>query len=660
MKHINRREFLKWGLTAGSFLALTPTNTLTKTLGSKDTQHKIIILGFDGIDPNLLKGWIQDGKLPAFRRLWESGDFKPLRTSCPPQSPVAWSNFITGMNPGGHGIYDFIHRDPETYIPIFSASKTSEATRTLSISGYEFPLSSGKVELLRRGRAFWQILEDYDIPSTVFKIPSNYPPAPTKQRTLSGMGTPDILGTYGICNYYTTEAAEIDPDLGGARVHEVYVIGNQVHAKIPGPDNPFKKEHPESSVDFSVFLDPVNPVAKIKIQNHEFILKEGEWSDWKRIHFNMIPTQSIKGITNFFLKQIRPEFKLYVSPVNIDPGDPVLPISTPSSYAKELEKEFGPFFTKGLPADTSALTYGFLDDGDFLKLDDLILNERLNIFDYELNRFESGVLFYYFSSTDQRQHMFWRHIDKESPLYDEKLASQYKNTIFNIYQTADMVLDKAMKKSDKNTIIMAISDHGFSPFRRQFNMNTWLKENGYHKLINEKKQGEDSLFMNTDWSQTKAYAIGLNGVYINQKGRESRGIVSPGLDKDNLVHEIAQKLEKYRDPQTGEKVILKAFIANEVYSGAYTSIAPDIILGFNAGYRISWSSPLGRLPKNIVEDNQDKWSGDHCMAPQLIPGILLVNRKIKKAHPALYDLSPTMLKIFGIPIPKDMVGTPVF
>ncbi len=647
-------------LAAGSLLTLSPSHILTKTIGKKATQNKIIILGFDGIDPRLLRGWIEQGKLPAFQRLWESGDFKSLRTSCPPQSPVAWSNFITGMNPGGHGIFDFVHRDPKTYIPIFSASETTEATKKITINGYEFPLSSGEVHLLRKGRAFWQILEDYDIPSTIFKIPSNYPPAPTKQRTLSGMGTPDILGTYGICNFYTTRSAEVDQDIGGARVHEVYVIGNQVHAKLPGPANPFKKDHPETYIDFVVFLDPENPVAKIKIQNHEFILKEGEWSDWKRIQFNLIPTQSVKGICNFYLKQVQPEFKLYISPVNIDPEDPELPISTPKSYSKELEKEFGPFFTKGLPADTSALTNGFLNDEEFLQQDDQVLKERLNMFDYELNRFDSGVLFYYFSSTDQRQHMFWRHLDKLSPIYDEKLASQYKDTIFNIYRTADQVLDKTIQKADRDTIIMAISDHGFSPFRRQFNVNTWLKENGYHKLINERYQGEDSLFMNTDWTKTKAYALGLNGVYINQKGRESRGIVSSGTAKVNLVHEIAQKLEQYKDPKTGENVILKAFIADEIYSGGNTSYSPDIILGLNSGYRVSWASPLGRLPKAVMEDNNDKWSGDHCMAPQILPGIFLVNRKIKKAHPALYDLSPTILKIFGIPIPEEMVGTPVF
>jgi len=660
MSKINRRDFLKLGITTGSILALgNGKDLVTKVFGQTDTPKKIIILGLDGLDPNLLKLWMDAGKLPAFSRLRSEGSFSHLRTSIPPQSPVAWSNFITGTNPGGHGIFDFIHRDPENYMAIFSASKTSETTKTLSIGNVVLPISGGKVENLRKGKAFWQILEDYDIPATVFKIPSNYPPSPTKQRTISGMGTPDIRGTYGIFNYYTTEPAKINEDIGGGKIHEVYVIGNMVESKLPGPINSFKKDRPDSSIDFRVYIDPVNPIAKIVIQDHEFILKEGEWSSWKKLNFKMIPTQSASGICMFYLKQIRPEFKLYVSPINIDPGDAILPISTPKSYSEELEKIFGPFYTQGLPADTSALDNGVLDDGEFLKQDDIVLKERLQMFEYELARFDSGLLFYYLSSSDQRQHMFWRLIDKEHPNFDPLLASKYGNTIENIYIESDKILDKAIQKADKNTIIMVLSDHGFSPFRRSFNLNTWLKEYAYHSLINEWRQGESSLFLNTDWSKTKAYALGLNGLYINQKGREAQGIVSDGAEKEMLVREIARKLENFKDPKTGDKPVLRAFISKDVYKGPYVKDAPDIILGFNFGYRISWSSPLGRMPKNIMEDNTEKWSGDHCMAPEVIPGILLMNRKIKSDFPALYDLAPTILKIFGIKKPPEMIGNPV-
>ncbi|NIM58687.1 MAG: hypothetical protein GTO16_07055 [Candidatus Aminicenantes bacterium] len=660
MNHIDRREFIKLSLAAGSLLALESSGLAIKSFGNRETPQKVLILGLDGIDHRLLQAWMKEGKLPSFQKLASQGGFLPLRTSIPPQSPVAWSNFITGMNPGGHGIFDFVHRDPERYFPVFSASETTEAKKTVRIGNLILPLSGGEVINMRKGKAFWQILEDYDIPATVFKIPANYPPVATKQRTISGMGTPDILGSYGIFNYYTTETKELKADIGGGRIHEVSVIANKVEAKLPGPVNTFKSDRPESEIDIKVFIDPINPVAKISLQNQEFILKEGEWSSWKRIDFRMIPTQSVSGICMFYLKQVRPNFKLYISPVNIDPGRAALPISTPKGYAEELEKIFGPFFTKGLPADTKALDNEVLNDGEFLEQDDLVLRERLEMFDYELARFSSGLLFYYVSSTDQRQHMFWRLIDKEHPSYDPALAKKYGNTIENIYKETDKILAKATEKADKDTVLIVMSDHGFSPFRRSFNLNTWLKENGYHTLINPFKQGREDLFMNTNWSRTKAYSFGLNSLYINQKGREAEGIVKRGTEKEALVREIAQELENFRDPKTGERPVLRAYIAKDVYQGPYVDIAPDIIVGYNHGYRTSWAAPLGRIPKEIIEDNKEKWSGDHCMDPEVVPGILLTNRKIEAESPALYDLTPTILKIFGVEIPKEIRGKPIF
>jgi len=661
MSNIKRRDFLKLGLASGPLLALGGgSDMVTRAWGATETAKKIIVLGFDGMDPHLTKVWMDQGKLPALKKLQDQGTFSSLQTSCPPQSPVAWANFITGMNPGGHGIFDFVHRDPENYAPVFSSAESGSPGKTISIGNYKFPLSGGKVENLRKGRAFWQILEDHDIPATIFKMPANYPPVPSKQRTLSGMNTPDMLGFYGLFHYYTTEAAKIDEDVGGGRVYEVYVIGNRVDARLPGPINTFKKDEPETHVDFRVYLDPVSPIAKIVIQGEEFILKQGEWSSWKKLRYDLIPTQSVGGMVRFYLKQVRPEFKLYVSPINIDPGDAALPISTPESYAKELDNRFGPYYTIGLPGDFKALNNNILDEDEFLTQDDLVFQERKAMFDYELNRFDSGMLFYYVSSTDQRQHMFWRFLDQNSPTYDPSAATKYKNTILNIYQEADRILDKALSKADKDTIVMVLSDHGFAPFRRSFNANTWLLENGYHSIINKRRQGESNFFLNTDWSRSRAYAYGLNGLYINEINREAEGIVTAGADKKNLIQELITKLEAYTDPKTGEKAILKAFPTSEIYSGAHTANAPDIILGFNRGYRISWSSPQGRIPKEIMEDNTAKWSGDHCMAPEVVPGVFLSNQKIKTQNPAFYDITATILNIFGIKTPPDMVGKPVF
>ena len=166
MSNINRREFLKLGIMSSSLLALgSSKNIVTKIYGQKETQKKVLILGFDGMDPHLTNIWMSQGKLPAFERLQSQGGFSPLRTSTPPQSPVAWSNFITGMNPGGHGIFDFLRRKPEYYLPDFSGTETHDPSKTVSIGNLVLPLSCGSVVNLRKGRAFWQILEDHDIPA---------------------------------------------------------------------------------------------------------------------------------------------------------------------------------------------------------------------------------------------------------------------------------------------------------------------------------------------------------------------------------------------------------------------------------------------------------------------------------------------------------------
>ncbi len=660
MNKLTRRSFLKAGLATGSLATLGACQSVIRNSGSRQTRQKMIILGFDGMDPGILELLMDQGKLPAFCRLRSEGDFKKLRTSLPPQSPVAWSNFITGMDPGGHGIFDFIHRTPEDYIPYLSTSRVTEAKRRISFGDYSFPISSGRIELLRQGKAFWQILEEHDIPATVVQIPSNFPPAPTSQRTLSGMGTPDILGTYGIFNFYTTQPFDMQADIGGGNITVVQLAGNVVEADLPGPTNSFRKRHTASTLHFRVFIDPENPVAKIAIQDHEFILKEGEWSEWKRLSFPLIPTQNVQGICQFYLKQVHPEFMLYVSPINIDPASPALPISTPANYSRQLEAAIGPFFTKGLPADTKALDHGVFDEMEFLHQDEMVMKESLRLFEYELQAFQSGVWFHYFSSTDQRQHMFMQYMDKTYPWYDEAAAAKYRNAIEHVYQEMDKVLARAMSKVDSNTLLMVMSDHGFTAFRRSFNLNTWLLQNGYIRLIDPTAQESAEFFSNTDWTGTKAYALGLNGLYVNLKGREGKGIVEPGAEQQTLIEELAGKLQDVVDPATGEKAVTKAYMATRYYHGPLVRQAPDIIVGYNKGYRASWATPLGRMPGDLFENNDNKWGADHCMDPVFLPGILLTNRRIRSDAPALCDLTATILKAFGIDRPQEMIGRDIF
>jgi predicted AlkP superfamily phosphohydrolase/phosphomutase len=621
-----------------------------------ETEKKVISLGLDGIDPNLVARLMGEGKMPNFSRVARDGYFGPLATSTPPQSPVAWANFITGANPGTHGIFDFIHRDPDTYLPYLSTSKTEPAQRTITIGDYVIPLSPGKVHDLRKGRAFWEVLEDFEIPATVFKMPSNFPPTATRQRTFSGMGTPDILGTYGMFSYYTDRPIEIDTDLGGGKVQTVSVNNHKMEATLLGPKNTYRQGKPDSKIDFTVYRDPEYPAAKIVIGEQKILLNEGEWSPWVHLSFSMVPTVTVKGICRFYLKEVHPHFKLYVTPINIDPADPALPISTPAAYARELYERFGPFHTKGLPADTKALEHGVLDEEEFLAFDDLILEERLAISEYELDRFESGLLHLYISSTDQRSHMFWRFMDPNHPAYDMKLAGRFGNTIEKIYQKMDRFLEKVLSRVDRNTLLFVFSDHGFTTYHRSFHLNSWLKDHGYLSLIDETKRGETEFFQNVDWTRTQAYALGFNGLYLNRKGREAMGKVR-SAEALALEAEIASKLENLEDPETGNRTVVKAYRSKESYSGPSQRKGPDIIVGYNQGYRASWQTALGKIPNTWYETNDKKWSGDHCMASHILPGTLLTNQKVcRPADVSLCDLTATLLAAFGIPTPDDMDG----
>ena len=624
-------------------------------------DRKLIILGIDGMDPQLLERFMREGKMPNFARLAREGSFTPLTTATPPQSPVAWSNLITGLDPGGHGIFDFIHRDPATMQPYLSTSRVEPPTHNLRLGSWMIPLGSGTAELLRHGTPFWNILEDHGIPASVFHMPANFPPSASKARTLAGMGTPDLRGGYGTFTFYTDDPTVQAGEVEGGEIIPVMVRDWSVSANLEGPKNSFRKGWPPALVPFKVFVDPVSPVAKIAIQNQEFVLREGEWSGWVHVDFSLIPgLESVSGICRFFLKQAHPRFQLYISPVNIDPANPALPLSTPASLSRDLWREAGDFYTQGIAEDTKALSDGVLDDGEYLQQAREVGSEQRRIFHAEFPKFHRGVFFFYFSSLDLNGHMMWRLMDPRHPAYDAGLAAQYGNALESFYEKIDGVLGEVLPKLDANTTLLVLSDHGFAPFYRSFNLNTWLLDNGYLALKPGVNQEEGQYFANVDWSHTRAYGLGLNGLYLNLKGREKDGIVEPGREASALLDEIGAKLLAVHDPATGLPVITRMSRTSQVYHGPYTKDAPDFIVGYNRGYRAGWKTILGAFPRQLFEDNTYAWSGDHCMDYSLVPGVLLSNRKIKAESPALTDIAPTILGEFGIAPGKGMMGQSVF
>jgi len=624
-------------------------------------DRRLIILGIDGMDPQLLHRFMREGKMPNFAKLEAQGDFRPLTTSIPPQSPVAWSNLITGMNAGGHGIFDFIHRDPKTLSLYFSASKVEGPKHAIHLGNWAIPLCSGSAEQLRQGTAFWQILDQHWIPNTIFRIPSNFPPVPAKGNTLSGMGTPDLRGTYGTFSFYTDDPVATPGAVEGGQIIPVQVENSRVTANLIGPDNSFRKGNPAATEAFTVAVDPLESVARVTVQDHEFILREGEWSDWVRVEFQLIPFfGNIKGMCRFYLKQAHPRFQLYVSPINIDPADPALPISTPSSYSRFLSDETGEFHTQGIAEDTKALSDGVLDDKEYLQQSRTVLAEHRRIFDAEFPKFKQGVFFFYFSSLDLNSHMFWRLMDPQHPEYDATLAAENGSAIEDFYQQVDQVLGEVLPRLDDQTTLLVLSDHGFAPYNRSFNLNTWLLNTGYIKLKGGAVSDTSEPLGNVDWSQTRAYGIGLNGLYLNLRGRESNGIVEPGTQADNLMAELRAKLLDVQDPKSKQHVITRVDLASEAYQGPYARSGPDMLVGYNRGYRAGWQTILGSFPAQELEDNTNPWSGDHCMDYTLVPGVLLSNRKIAASTPALTDIAPTIFAEFGIAKTQGMIGQSVF
>ncbi len=625
---------------------------------AKAAGSKVIVLGFDGLDYGLTKKLMDEGRMPNFSKVAKSGSFGPLETSVPPQSPVAWSDFMTGLDSGGHGIYDFVHRDADTMLPYLSTSRASDAGSSLTIGKYQFPLSGGTVELLRKGRAFWEVLENHAVQTTILRMPANFPPSGTASYELSGMGTPDITGTYGEFSFYTSKLfAFAGEDIAGGDVHEVDIFDGVVETKLYGPDNPFLVEREKLTSEFNVYLDPVDPVVKIVAGDEELILEEGEFSDWVPVEFPMIPTQSLAGMTRFYLRSVRPDFELYATPVNFDPMAPAAPISTPDDYAAELARTTERFYTQGMPEDTKVIQEGVLDLDEFLAQAEIAGREIRDQYAYVLEQFDEGLLFYYTGNVDQVSHVMWKTLDPEHPAYDPEVDPKYADLIENLYVGLDDMVGHTLENMDEDTTLIVMSDHGFASFRRSFDLNAWLKEKSYLVVKNPDIENDPGMFVNVDWAHTQAYALGINGLYINLRGREKDGIVAEGQQKA-LIDKISEDLLAEIDPVTGMQAVTKVYKRDEYYKDrGEIEIGPDIIVGYAKGTRGAGSSALGAVGKEIVTDNIEEWSGDHLMDHETVPGILLTSRALKKSAPRLKDLAAAILAEFGVDEPINIQET---
>jgi predicted AlkP superfamily phosphohydrolase/phosphomutase len=628
----------------------------TRNVYGKATFERAVILGFDGMDPDLADRFMKEGRLPNLAKLRDKGTFSKLRTTFPPISPVAWSTFMTGVNPGKHNIYDFLARDTSNYLPYLSSAEIKGPKRHIKIGKYSIPFGKTEIKAMRKGTPFWHWLGNAGIFSSVIRVPVTFPPEKFQGVLLSGMCVPDLKGSQGTFCLCTTRKSSDKFREGGVRV-PIERKNGVCHSYIPGPDSPLaEKAGTELRVDFEIRTEPGSESARIVVGSEKFTLNVGEYSEWIPAEFKAGLGFTAHGICRFYLKELSPEVEVYVTPVNIDPGHPDLPISHPVTYSIYLAKLFGPYATLGLAEDTWALNEHVLDDDAFLAQAYGNHEDRERMLFDALDKTKQGLCTCVFDTTDRIQHMFWRYLDEDHPAARDVPHSQHPKVIQDLYQRMDRLIGRVMEKIDDDTLLMVISDHGFKSFARCMNLNAWLHQNGYLTLKDGKTESGD-WFEDVDWSRTRAYTMGLNGLYLNIRGREKQGIVDPS-EAEALKAELQKGLNGLVDPVSGAVGITGVFIADNVYRGPYTENSPDLIVGYGAGYRASWDSVLGKVTSQIFEDNIKAWSGDHCIDPRLVPGVLFSSHKFIEEKPAIVDVAPTILKLFGLALPSHFDGKP--
>ena len=597
--------------------------------GSKKAP-KVLVLGFDGMDPVLLRQFMDEGAMPNFLKLSRQGGMSTLGTTNPPQSPVAWSTFITGVDPAEHGVFDFVHRDPEKLQVIPSLTE----------------VRGGSYAMVREGVPFWRHLEEAGVPARLVKLPACFPALERSGTYLTDMGTPDLEGTYGTYSFYTDEPMTATPlaRTGGRRL-QVEVREATVKASLVGPPKPGGDNE---SLPFDVLIDATSGAALFRAGQEQALLKPGEWSPWLALKF-----PSAQGMARVYLKSLEPHFALYVTPINIDPLEPAIPISHPGGFAQELAHDCGRFYTQGLPEETDALLDGLFSDDDFLSQNSLVVQEREALLRRELQQFDQGLLFFYLSSTDILSHLYWNTIDPKHPGYTKQRADKYRDIIKSSYQLADRLLGEAVGASGPGTTVIALSDHGFAPFRQSVHLNLWLRQEGYQK-------GEGEGLAGIDWEHTKAYAVGFNSLYLNLKDREAQGVVLSS-ERADLLRRLAEELQQFRDPESGEKVVEKTEILPLPEQEQLRFRSPDLLVGYRRGYRASWETALGGAGAEVLTDNLQAWSGDHLMSPDQVPGILLCSRPLAgERRPHLRDLAPSTLALYGLPPDRSWKGVPLW
>ena len=675
---------------------------------------RVVILGFDGVDAALVEQMLAAGQLPELAALKARGGYSPLTPTVPAQTPVSWATFSTGLDPGGHEIFDFLKRDPANRIPTFAVAEEKSvpfllgknnpaafaaaglvvfllpalllfarrrrlAGAILAVLGLAagagaflaarawLPASRPWVQNNRRGPVFWT--EPAARPATVIRMPVTFPPeAFPDGRMLSGLGVPDLSGRIGRPAYFTSDPF-FAPHEGNDFSVEITRLesntGRQEVRVIGPPGKPFGRD---GSIDGAMILTVPDGRDRITIEasGAHVELKPGEWSDWIPLVFRVNPLIAIHGYARMRLLTVQPEIGLYLSPIQFDPDHlpPGFTLSSPSGFAKDLVREFGRYKTMGWAIDTWSIQSGTLPEEAFLE-DVRMTAEQERKMLRGLLAGKEKLLFHYFEFPDRVGHVFWRLRDPEHPAYNAALAAKYGDAVEKSYQTMDQIVGETAKALRPEDVLLVLSDHGFATWRRSVNYNSWLVENGYLVLKGSaKRQNLEALFSRgqfweaIDWTKSKAYAMGLGDIYVNLSGREAGGIVAPGAEYEALRRELIERLTALTDPKNGRRAVSRVFRREEVYRRFDPRLIPDLIVANLPGYRVSWQSSLGVPTESVFEDNKDVWSGDHCsLDPDLVRGVFFSSKPFRAEKiPGIADVTASVRALFGASEIQDAAG----
>ena len=309
-----------------------------------------------------------------------------------------------------------------------------------------------------------------------------------------------------------------------------------------------------------------------------------------------------------------------------------------------------------------------MDEKTFM--DDLMVafDDRAKVILNRVDQKDWDLMVGVIESTDRVQHMMWRLIDPQHPLYDAALAAKFGDSIERVYRKADDFVGEVVKRVGPGVPVMIVSDHGFHSWRKAVNLDTWLVQNGYMVMKGQSADkklsdlfGGGTFWENVDWSRTRAYAMGIGQIYFNLRGREAQGIVSPGAEATALADELSKKLLTLTDPEDGTPIIRAVYKRDDIYSGPFINNASELQVGMNDGYRVSWQTTLGGSPAGIVYKNDRKWSADHGGYDYAITsGILVTSQPITTKEPRIIDIAPTVLRYFGLAVPTDIDGKPLY